>query len=286
MNISFLSERYLLKEYWNKSVVHFEKEASFVVSLPSAEELIRVFTGGFASGHWSDPSSIKINASRVCESGITQKMLSVGIEEARKAYKEGFSLCFADLSDAIPSLSALKTESLKYFEYENLIAITGYLSPANAVGVLHFDRQHNFFIQTQGTKRWFVSERAAIENPYENLVYTGTPQTFFEDMSGRGYQIRLPRECGKIAYDLSPGDVLYVPPGYYHSPETIGEASLHYTLTVEPACFWKDLNERLSDLMLSNNRAFLQDYRFMESSEKLKLFEECLKIVKQRGLKP
>jgi ribosomal protein L16 Arg81 hydroxylase len=285
MNLSFLSGSFPPKDYWNKKVIHFKNEARFASSLPNIEELIRSFTGSFVSGDWSDPLSVDINASLVDEKGVFQQMLSIGIEEAQKAYRNGFSLCFGDLSDTIPSLSRLKTESIKYFGYEDLIAITGYLSPTNAVGVLHFDRQHNFFIQTQGTKRWFVSERPAIKNPYQNLVYAGTPKKFFDDMRDRGYEILLPRECGKGTYDLSPGDVLYVPPGYYHSPETTGDASLHYTLTVEPACFWKDLNAKLADLMLSNNGLFFEDYRFLESGEKSRLYEECFQIIDQGVLK-
>lgn len=280
MNLDFL-HHIQPRDYWNKQSVLFAGGAPFVRDLPNAEQLVKFFSGGFIDGEWIEPLCIKINASRISDDGSTQQMLSVGIEEARKSYKNGFSLCFGDLSDDIPSLYDLKVTSSDFFDYPDLVSVTGYLSPMSAIGVLHFDRQHNFFIQTEGTKRWFVSERPAIRNPHDNLVYSGTPQSFFDSMRLRGYEILMPRDCGRAVYDLSPGDVLYIPPGFYHSPETTDIASLHYTLTIEPASIWRDFNTRLFDVMLANNGLLLEDYRFMDEAEKGKLHEQCLRLINQ-----
>lgn len=269
------------KDYWNKKVVQFKDAAPFIADLPNAEQLVKYLSGTFVSGHWVEPVDVKINASYISDDGSSQQILSTGIEEALKAYNKGFSLCFGDLSNDVTSLNELKEGSSSFFQRQELIAITAYLSPMNAIGVLHFDRQHNFFIQTEGSKRWFVSERAAITNPYENLVYSGTPQMYFDNMSHRGYEILIPRDCGRAVYDLMPGDVLYIPPGYYHSPATMSAASLHYTLTIEPACFWRDFNNRLFEVMLANNQFFLEDYRFLDEDERIKLFERCLQLSNQ-----
>jgi hypothetical protein len=273
------------REYWDKQVVLFRGGAPFIADLPDAQELVRVLSGAFADGDWIEPIDVRINASRISDDGSSQQLLTVGIEQARKLFKSGFSLCFGDLSDDIPSVHELKLMASEFFRYLDLVSVTGYLSPLNAVGVLHFDRQHNFFIQREGSKRWFVSERAAIVNPYENLVYSGTPQKFFDNLSQRGYEILMPRDCGRVVYDLVPGDVLYIPPGFYHSPETTTKVSLHYTLTVEPACIWKDFNNRLFEVMLANNRFFFKDYRFMEEDEKVKLFEKCSRLIYQMDLR-
>ncbi len=176
-------------------------------------------------------------------------------------------------------MAALKGQAVDIFGYEDLIAVTGYLSPPKAVGVLHFDRQHNFFIQKEGTKRWFISERAAIRNPHENLLYAGLNKDFLDDMKARGYEISLPRDCGKRMYELNPGDVLYVPPGFYHSPETLDVHSLHYTLTIEPACFWKDFNKVIFNKLLSSKGKLFEDYRFLSEKQKSELFKECLDLI-------
>jgi hypothetical protein len=192
---------------------------------------------------------------------------------------DGFSLCFGDLSLRIDRVGALKAGAVELFGYSDLILVTGYLSPPKAIGVLHFDRQHNFFIQREGTKRWYLSKIPAVKNPYDNVVYPGVTQSYLDDMAQRGYRIRLPRDCGQVEYVLSPGDVLYVPPGFYHSAETLGETSFHYTLTLEPACFWRDFNGDIFSKMLSSGGKLFDDYRFLSPKEKERLFADCFDYV-------
>lgn len=279
MNLDFLLEGKSTPEYWNNEAVLFSAQDQLSDYLPSSDELVNYFAGSFSKGAWAQPLDVRINASLINTDGVNQQLISVDIETARNCYINGFSLCFGDLSSDIVRISELKMKAAELFGYTDLIAVTGYLSPPKAVGVLHFDRQHNFFIQKEGTKRWFVSEKAGIINPHENLVYTGLAQSFFEDMKTRGYNISLPRDCGKVSYELNPGDILYVPPGFYHSPETLSETSLHYTLTIEPACFWKEFNNQMFSRLLSSNGKYFADYRFLSVDERSKLIESCFSSV-------
>ena len=98
-------------------------------------------------------------------------------------------------------------------------------------------------------------------------------------MMAQGYEILLPRDCGRKIYELNPGDVLYVPPGFYHSPETLNETSLHYTLTIEPACFWKDFNKNMFAKLLSSKGNFFADYRFLNGDQKYELISECIDLL-------
>ncbi|MEY4277665.1 MAG: hypothetical protein RI975_931 [Pseudomonadota bacterium] len=276
MNLEFLGTRDTIAEYWNKRSIHFKPTHSTALDLPSLGELIATFTGFFTENKWNNPINVKINASQIDNTGTHNQKLSININEGMELFKLGYTLCFGDLSNDISSIRDLKNESSNIFNIPELIAVTGYISPINSVGVLHYDRQHNFFIQAEGTKRWNVSNTAAVLNPYENLLYPGLNQAYIEEMNSRGYEIKLPKDCGRTVYDLQPGEVLYVPPGFYHSPETIEGTSLHYTLTIEPACFWKDLNKELFNKMLNSKGKFLQDYRFMSSTEKDKFIQSCM----------
>lgn len=190
-------------------------------------------------------------------------------------YQNGFSLCLGDMSEHIDDISALKSKAIEIFGYSELIAV----SPPNSIGVLHFDCQHNFFIQIEGKKRWNISQKAAVVNPYENILYPGTTQKFIDEMMAQGYEILLPRDCGRKIYELNPGDVLYVPPGFYHSPETLNETSLHYTLTIKPACFWKDFNKNMFAKLLSSKGNFFADYRFLNGDQKYELISECIDLL-------
>jgi hypothetical protein len=276
MPYNFLASESNISRHWNKRVVRTKEGVNISkANLPSTRDLIEAFSGNFNDGSWTKRLPVNINASKVNSEGIPNQLLSIDIDTARECYSNGFSICFGDLSVVIDPITELKRTAARVFDYPELVLVTGYLSPPNVSGLLHYDRQHNFFIQREGVKRWYVSELPAIENPHENLIYSRADTGFFEAMRARGYEIALPRDCGQQVYDLYPGDVLYVPPGYYHSPETLDAHSLHYTLTIEPACFWKDLNQQLFSLLLANNSEFFEDHRFLSKAEKSRLYSRC-----------
>lgn len=279
MNFDFIKNHIDISKYWNNSVVKFPNQPDVLNSLPGASDLIKCLTGNFEAGNWNSPLNININASTILQDGSHHQMLGININAACNSYANGFSLCFGDMADSIDHVALLKSKAVEIFGYSDLIAITGYLSPEKAIGVLHFDRQHNFFIQREGSKRWMVSERAAVKNPHENLLYPGVTQSFLSEMKNLGYEISIPKDCGRKVYDLNPGDVLYIPPGFYHSPETLSKHSLHYTLTVEPACFWKDFNQKIFLKLLASDGQFFADYRFMTESQRSDLFSECMNEV-------
>lgn len=279
MTSSFFTDLADIRRFWNKECAFFPKQQSLSDSLPSASNLISLFTGHYSNGSWVKSLAVNINASRINNDGSHQQLLSIGIEAACERYLDAFTICFGDLATSCEQIAALKDRAAEFFGFGELIAVTGYLSPPNSTGVLHYDRQHNFFIQREGTKRWFVSEKPATPNPHDNLVYTGTPQKFFDEMKAKDYHIALPKECGRQVFELNPGDVLYVPPGFYHSPETLSSASLHYTLTLEPACFWRDFTKDCFLKMLSNNGIFMLDYRFITDEERRQLINDCIERI-------
>jgi len=279
METNFLGNKASLGKIWNKESHLFSQQDALCTQLPTASRLISALTGRFEDRIWSPCAYANINASKINPDNSHQQFLSIDLDRAQKLYIDGFSLCFGDLSGIVEDTASLIKQAVSTFNYPDLIAVTAYFSPPKAIGVLHFDRQHNFFIQREGVKRWFVSEKAAVKNPYANLVYSGLSQDFFDSMNKKGYHILLPNECGKKVYQLNPGDVLYIPPGFYHSPETLDNPSLHYTLTIEPACFWEDFNKLLFSKMLSSNGKFNLDYRFLDQADKDQLVDDCMRHI-------
>jgi hypothetical protein len=254
--------------------------------MPSITDLLSYTNGKFQDGGWEQPIDVEINASMISHDAGFQQQLGVANSRLHHLYSLGFTLCYGDMSDQIQSLGQLKNEALTVFDSIELLQITAYVSPPGSVGVLHFDRQHNFFLQKEGRKRWFVSEIPAIENPYENFVFPSATQAFVNELHSKGYKVAMPKDCGKNEYVLEPGDVLYVPPGFYHSPETGPTPSLHYTLTVEPKCFWKDLNASLFSVFLENCSDLNKDYRFLSAEDKTALLERCRVIIDEAELLP
>ena len=276
----------LIKTAWNSKTLFLAQEFIQKDRLPSITDLLAYTNGRFHHGVWEQPIDVEVNASLISREAGFQQQLGVAKSNLHQLYSLGFTLCYGDMSDQIQALMHLKTEALTLFDSSELLQITAYISPPDSVGVLHFDRQHNFFLQKEGSKRWVVSEIPAIENPYDNFVFPSATQTFVEELHNEGYKVAMPKACGKREYDLVPGDILYVPPGFYHSPETGSTPSLHYTLTVESKCFWKDINARLFAAFLENCADLNKDYRFLSSEDKKSLLQRCRSIIEEAELLP
>jgi len=275
----FFSELADIQRYWNRECAFFSKQQNLSSSLPSASDLFLLLTGHYSNGKWIKPFDVNANASRINDDGSHEQLFSLEIGAVGQCYLDAFTICLGDLSTSCVQLAELKAHAADFFGFGESIAITAYLSPPNSTGVLHYDRQHNFFVQREGTKRWYVSERPATPNPYDNLVFTGTPKAFFDELREKDYNISMPGECGRQVFELNPGEVLYIPPGFYHSPETLDTPSLHYTLTLEPVCFWKDFTKDSFLKMLSSKGLFMQDYRFLTMDEKKQLIGDCFEHI-------
>jgi hypothetical protein len=119
----------------------------------------------------------------------------------------------------------------------------------------HFDTLENFTIQLRGTKRWHVLPNRHLQAPLDNWV-TGDDTTPEMDLYCDG---PLPKDMPGAAesIELQPGDVLYVPRGYWHSVEASEDSvSLFLGFPVTPAV----------DLVLNTLRSrLLQDAMWREN---------------------
>ena len=278
--LEFLTHVDKIKSVWGKTAHLFVGNERTVSDLPTASLLVQKIVGEYSEGEWKQAINCQINASIFGEEKGFHQEISVSSSLARDRYNAGYTLCFSDLSDSFSSINELKVKALKLFQQEELLQVTGYLSPPSSTGVLHYDRQHNFFVQREGVKRWFVAARPAVVNPFENLVYPAASQNLFDNLASQGFEILPPSACGKLEFVLQPGDVLYVPPGFYHSPETLQEASLHFTLTIDPSSFWVEMNKTLLRELLRNSASLNMDERFLTQKELEAHREKCLTLIR------
>lgn len=107
----------------------------------------------------------------------------------------------------------------------------------------HYDRNYNFTIQLCGEKIWTVhTEGPAIEAPSRNAAL-GSDRLAPMPPHMHG---AITREPGNrpSRYHMTPGDLLYVPPGYWHSTECTG-LSISLNLSVEPKAWYQVLGGAL-----------------------------------------
>jgi bifunctional lysine-specific demethylase and histidyl-hydroxylase NO66 len=104
------------------------------------------------------------------------------------------------------------------------IQINAYLTPAQNTGFsAHYDVHDVFVLQVAGEKRWVIHEPVR-------------PHPLRSDEWGR-YRAQVEAAAaGPPALDtvLRPGDALYLPRGWLHAAEALGDVSVHLTVGIQP----------------------------------------------------
>ncbi len=117
-------------------------------------------------------------------------------------------------------------------ELTHPVQVNAYVSPPGARGLgVHYDTHDVFVLQTGGSKRWNVHERAVdVPLPHQ-----------------RSRTVPVPQES-VIETELLAGQSLYIPRGFLHEAIATAQVSVH--LTVGMLCYtWKDVfDEAFKDL--------------------------------------
>ncbi|MEU6712954.1 cupin domain-containing protein [Nonomuraea sp. NPDC046802] len=138
----------------------------------------------------------------------------------------GGTLSLRDLEKLKPSIAELRTSLTHEIGYR--VHTNAYLTPAGGQGLTyHYDPYMTVIVQLHGRKAWPVHP-PCVDNPVReyasNAIIGFTPQQ-------RHFLEHTPPEQ---TFTLAPGDVLWLPRGWLHSPHTIGnEPSLHLTVAIE-----------------------------------------------------
>jgi bifunctional lysine-specific demethylase and histidyl-hydroxylase NO66 len=105
------------------------------------------------------------------------------------------------------------------------VGVNAYLTPAGNRGfATHYDTHDVFVLQVRGRKRWRVHAPVLVD-PLERQVW-----------GGRADEVGAVSESLPVLDTvLEPGDSLYLPRGWLHAAEALGEPSLHLTLGVRAA---------------------------------------------------
>lgn len=134
----------------------------------------------------------------------------------------GASVIAGDVQDLTPELRALSHRLAR--DFAGLVGANIYCSFGGVQAFdTHFDLHHVFAVQVEGEKTWRLYENRA-EAPVSFPVDDAETRRWFAETRGR-----LMTEVR-----MRPGDVLYLPRGWYHDAMTTEGASLHVTFSVTP----------------------------------------------------
>ena len=102
------------------------------------------------------------------------------------------------------------------------VQINAYVTPPQAQGFSdHYDVHDVFVLQIAGEKRWFIHE-PVLRHPTRDQPWTDR----------RAAVEAAARQKPLIDVVLRPGDALYLPAGFLHAAQALGETSAHLTVGV------------------------------------------------------
>lgn len=100
--------------------------------------------------------------------------------------------------------------------------VNAYITPASSTGFSpHYDVHDVFVVQISGEKRWILHP-PVYPHPLSNQPWSDRRSAVEERA----------RETPAVDTVLRPGDCLYLPRGWIHSAEALGETTIHLTLGV------------------------------------------------------
>jgi lysine-specific demethylase/histidyl-hydroxylase NO66 len=134
----------------------------------------------------------------------------------------GGTLVLQGLHRTWPPLVDFATELAA--ELGHPVQVNAYITPPESRGfTAHYDGHDVFVLQVAGHKRWRIHEPVVL-NPLPDQPW----EQHRAAVSARA------EEQPQLDVVLEPGDALYLPRGYLHSADALGEISIHLTVGIHP----------------------------------------------------
>ncbi len=152
--------------------------------------------------------------------------------QIKAMYVGGFTICAKGLEKGSPALAALGRRMKAALHYTGPVDFRGYLSRHGSGAPLHFDARHATTLQIEGTKTWRFTSAPSVQFPPRNAVVEGRSVEYaavdslprVRDLSLEPALEPPPPDSELSEVTLRPGDLLYLPPGTWHSAQAVGHS--------------------------------------------------------------
>jgi bifunctional lysine-specific demethylase and histidyl-hydroxylase NO66 len=166
-----------------------------------------------------------VGNSRFTRSGGAGAEISDQVADDRvlELFLDGSTLVLQGLHRVWPPLIEFAGELAG--ELGHPVQVNAYITPASSRGfAAHYDVHDVFVLQLAGEKRWIVHE------PVHPAPLRDQPWTDHRQAVAAAATDRPPT----LDTVLRPGDALYLPRGYLHAAEALGDVTAHLTVGVHP----------------------------------------------------
>lgn len=143
-------------------------------------------------------------------------------EEVLGLFAGGTTLVLQGLHRTWPPVGALAAGLAE--DLGHPVQVNAYITPPQSQGfAAHYDTHDVFVLQIAGQKRWRIHP-PVVESPLPDQPWD-TVAAMVEKRASE------PAEIDEV---LQPGDCLYLPRGFVHSAEAMGDTSVHLTFGIHP----------------------------------------------------
>jgi Cupin superfamily protein len=157
----------------------------------------------------------------------------------RGALRSGNTVCTSHIDRASRSLRMLCVDAETLLGFPGFASVHCYYSPpGTGYSFFHIDNGIAITLQLEGKKSWKYCEKAAVPWSARSGGYRETGRLeWFGDIDWQPRGLQSPDEMGYSEKTLSPGDVLVIPPGVWHSvaADNSTSISLNLKLTAPPS---------------------------------------------------
>jgi ribosomal protein L16 Arg81 hydroxylase len=211
-----------LAEYWGKRPLHIPGAAEKFARLLDHKEFVR------ASGRADALQAYKANKERTGHAAI----VAIRPHQIKALYAAGFTICAKGLEKGAPVLIALAHQMKKELHYTGTVDFRAYLSGHASGATLHFDARHATTLQLEGKKIWRFAAAPSMAFPPRNATLEANaveyanadPLPRVRDLGLEPPLAAVPPDLELREVTLRRGDVLYLPPGTWHSAQAIGHS--------------------------------------------------------------
>lgn len=183
---------------------------------------VRVRTGDYVSPNSYLPENRRINEMRLRDylSSMSQPLFNGDIL-APPPYAGNFTL-------PVNFLSTIGAPVPKWYEAENFEPPTVWIGPKGSITPLHRDSSDNFIYQLKGRKRWVLF--SPLDAPF--LYFKTNSASVGGDFAPSEVDLRFPDlnrfplflQAQPLTFELSAGDILYLPMGWGHFVENLTDS--------------------------------------------------------------
>jgi hypothetical protein len=153
------------------------------------------------------------------ESGSSRRMIEAYHHQIGELLLAGATICITNIHMADPLLARWARAIRSQLNFAGTVGVNCYMSPDGSGLPMHYDKRVATTLQLGGKKRWRFSTQPAKAWPSHNALYQqGRVEPSGVDPG------KLPTDLEFEEVELSPGDLLCLPAGAWHSAKAVGDS--------------------------------------------------------------